>query len=109
MIESWDDVRFPPEADIGPADYASAIWGIRMSKSPAGSFELTMGSDVQRDGMFLELSDGVIEHAPLAEVFYADANGQMTLATFDNGSIPLEVVEWLISEAKRRLQPVDDR
>ena len=56
-----------------------------------------MSSDVQRDGMFLELSDGVIEHAPLAEVFYADANGQMTLATFDNGSIPLEVVEWLIS------------
>jgi hypothetical protein len=56
-----------------------------------------MGSDVQRDGMFLELSDGVIEHALLAEVFYADANGQMTLATFDNGSIPLEVVEWLIS------------
>ncbi|MBB5773055.1 hypothetical protein HNP47_003075 [Brevundimonas vesicularis] len=68
-----------------------------------------MSSDVQRDGMFLELSDGVIEHALLAEVFYADANGQMTLATFDNGSIPLEVVEWLISEAKRRLPPVDDR
>ncbi len=68
-----------------------------------------MGSDVQRDGMFLELSDGVIEHALLAEVFYADANGQMTLATFDNGSIPLKVVEWLISEAKRRLPPVDDR
>lgn len=80
-----------------------------MSKSPVGSFELTMGSDVQRDGMFLELSDGVIEHAPLAEVFYADTNGQMTLATFGNVSIPLEVVEWLISEGRRRLPPADDR
>jgi len=80
-----------------------------MSKSPVGSFELTMGSDVHRDGMFLELSDGVIEHTPLAEIFCADANGQMTLATFDNRSIPLEVVEWLISEARRRLPQADDR
>lgn len=80
-----------------------------MSKSPIGSFELTMGSDVQRDGMFLELSDGVVENAPLAEVFYADADGQMTLATFDNASVPLEVVEWLIAEGKRRLAPADDR
>jgi hypothetical protein len=80
-----------------------------MSKSPVGSFELTMGSDVHRDGMFLELSDGVIENAPLAEVFYADPDGQMTLATFDNASIPLEVVEWLISEARRRLPPAGDR
>ena len=78
-----------------------------MSKSPVESFELTMGSDVQRDGMFLELSDGVIEHAPLAEVFYDDLNGQMTLATFDNASVPLEVVEWLILEARRRLPTAD--
>ncbi len=68
-----------------------------------------MGSDVQRDGMYLELSDGVIEHAALAEVFYEDSNGQMTLATFDNARVPLEVVEWLISEARRRLPPADDR
>lgn len=80
-----------------------------MSKSLIGSFELTMGSDVQRDGMYLELSDGVIEHAPLAEVFYDDSSGQMTFATFDNASLPLEVVEWLISEGRRRLMPVADR
>lgn len=68
-----------------------------------------MGSDVQRDGMYLELSDGVIEHAPLAEVFYDDSSGQMTFATFDNASLPLGVVEWLISEGRRRLMPVADR
>lgn len=72
-------------------------------------FELTMVSDVQRDGMFLELSDGVIEHAPLAEVFYSDSDGRMTFATFDNASVPLDIVEWMIAEGRRRLPPNGDR
>lgn len=65
-----------------------------------------MGSDVQRDGMYLELAlaDDGLEQA-LAEVFYSDVDGTMTFSGYAP-DLPLEVVEWLISEARRRLPPV---
>jgi len=64
-----------------------------------------MGSDVaERDGMYLELNDGSVETMPLAEVFYSDTDGSMSASTFGN-TIPLDAVEWMIAEAKRRLPP----
>lgn len=65
-----------------------------------------MGSDVQRDGMYLELAlanDG--QEEVLAEVFYSDVDGTMTFSGYVP-DLPLEVVEWLISEAHRRLAPI---
>jgi len=74
--------------------------------SPAlGGYQLVMGSDVaDRDGMYLELNDGSMETMPLGEVFYSDLDGSMTASTFGN-SLPLDAVEWMIGEAKRRLPP----
>jgi len=61
-----------------------------------------MGSDVDRDGMYLELKDG---SNVVAEVFYSDQNSEMTFTTFEN-SIPLEQIEQLIEAAKRKLPPI---
>lgn len=70
-----------------------------------GGYELVMGSEgTDRDGMYLELNDGRMETRPLAEVFYSDIDGSMTASTFGN-SLPLDAVEWMIGEAKRRLPP----
>ena len=64
-----------------------------------------MASDIQRDGMGLELHwkvDG--QDTVVAEIFYSDANHTMTFNTFDC-DVPLELIEELIVEAKRRLPP----
>ncbi|MBJ8676043.1 hypothetical protein I5442_06365 [Citrobacter freundii] len=69
-------------------------------------FELRRGSDVLRDGMYLELS--VSETSPLrqvAEVFYSDVTQDFFLTCYEE-SIPLEAVEKLISEARIALPPV---
>lgn len=53
--------------------------------------------------MFLEL----IEQSTgdeVAEVFYSDATGEMTISVFKPG-LPLEVVELLIERGKRELPP----
>lgn len=77
-----------------------------MSDLDGNTYELVMGSDVaERDGMYLELSDGSMDTAPLAEVFYSDVDGSMSVSTFGN-SLPLDKVEWMIAEAKRRLPPL---
>lgn len=66
----------------------------------------TVGSDNQRDGMYLMLfhADDVYETA-LAEVFYSDETGAMSFSASEQ-DLPLEVVEWLIEEARKRLPPI---
>jgi ribosome recycling factor len=69
-------------------------------------FELRRGSDVLRDGMYMELS--VSETFPLrqvAEVFYSDVTQEFFLTYYEE-NIPLEAVEKLISVARISLPPV---
>ncbi|HEX4502990.1 MAG TPA: hypothetical protein VH187_17780 [Scandinavium sp.] len=69
-------------------------------------FELRRGSDVLRDGMYLELS--VCETSPLrqvAEIFYSDVTYEYFLTCYEE-NIPLEAVGKLISEARISLPPV---
>ncbi|WP_289563540.1 hypothetical protein [Cellulomonas cellasea] len=55
-----------------------------------------------RDGMALELAD-VESGEQVAEVF-VDARTQLrTVAFYTNRHVPFEVVEWLLSEATKRL------
>ncbi|MDX8539293.1 MULTISPECIES: hypothetical protein [Mesorhizobium] len=68
------------------------------------NYEATIGSDVQRDGMYLELADQY-EHI-VGEIFFSDVDGKMTL-TLSQPDVPLEVVEWMIATAKVRLPPTD--
>lgn len=70
-------------------------------------YELSRGSDIVRDGMFLELT--VANTNPilqLAEVFYSDVTHQFTLTCFEP-NIPLEVIETLIAQAKKLLPPIE--
>jgi len=71
-------------------------------------YACVQGSDLIRDGMFLELSetDG-IESRLAMEVFYSDETGKMVVTAFQN-EIPLPAVEWVISSAKRLLPPESD-
>lgn len=86
--------------------YASTSLTELGSNPGAGvGYELVMGSNLaDRDGMYLELNDGSMESMPLAEVFYSDVDGSMSVSTFGN-SLPVDAVDWIISEAKRRLPP----
>ena len=77
-------------------------------KAENTNYAYVMGSDLVRDGMYLELdvADASIEKgSPLAEVFYSDVDGSMTFTSWAP-DLPLEVVEWLIQEARTRLPPI---
>ena len=69
-------------------------------------YNTLMASDLRRDGMGLELLSTVQgrEARTVAEIFYSDAEHTWTLNTFD-GDVPLEIIEDLIAEARRRLPP----
>ncbi len=64
--------------------------------------KITVGSDVQRDGMYLELVDG--NGAMLMEVFYSDETSEYTIDTFGN-DLPKELFDETIKIAKTRLPP----
>jgi hypothetical protein len=74
-------------------------------KLGAQQYSFTRGSDVDRDGMFLE-ADVIGEGGKrtVAEVFYSDATGQFFLTCFEE-NVPLELVEYLIEEGRRWLPP----
>lgn len=68
-------------------------------------YNLTRGSDVIRDGMYLELSEaGASPLRQIAEVFYSDVTHEFSFSCYE-GYIPLEEIEKLIHEAKKLLPP----
>jgi len=70
------------------------------------NYEATIGSDVQRDGMYLELVDQY-KHI-VGEIFFSDVNEEMSITLCQPG-VPIEVVEWMIARAKVRLPSTTDR
>jgi hypothetical protein len=74
---------------------------------PDSRFEHRMGSDIQRNGMFLELVE-VGSGEAVAEVFYSDQSGTFSIS-LDRSDLPLEAVEHLISAARTRLVPTRGR
>jgi hypothetical protein len=65
-----------------------------------------MGSDVDRDGMFLEAT--VAESKPprtVAEIFYSDASGKFFVSCFEE-AVPMELIEYLIERGQRSLPPM---
>ena len=69
-----------------------------------------LGSDLVRDGMYVEVSDVQNEMPAILEIFYSDATHTMTVSLYMM-DIPLEVIEWAIAVAKERLpiSTVSDR
>ncbi|WP_067063246.1 hypothetical protein [Roseateles chitosanitabidus] len=68
-------------------------------------YEFLRGSDLQRDGMFLEVAvKGTNPLRQLAEVFYSDLTGQFSLSCFER-DVPIEVIERLLLQARESLPP----
>ncbi|HTM81241.1 hypothetical protein [Asticcacaulis sp.] len=67
-------------------------------------YTITIGSDIVRDGMYLEVENPLDDVKPLFDIFYSDQIGEMFITTFKE-DIPLEVMEWAISMARLRLIP----
>ncbi|PBB31052.1 hypothetical protein EOA60_13595 [Mesorhizobium sp. M1A.F.Ca.IN.020.06.1.1] len=68
------------------------------------TYEATIGSDVQRDGMYLELAD---QHGHIVgQIFFSDFDRKMTVTLFES-EVSVEVVEWMIATAKIRLPPTN--
>lgn len=66
-------------------------------------YEFLRGSDIQRDGMYLEVSvKGTNPLRQLAEVFYSDVTHQFSVSCFEP-DIPIEVVEQLLAWARTAL------
>jgi hypothetical protein len=68
-------------------------------------YHLTRGSDVVRDGMFLEaeLLEGE-KRRVLVEVFYSDATGKFVVSCFEE-NVPMELIEYLVAEGRKCLPP----
>ena len=65
-------------------------------------YRLIFASSVgERDGMAMELirDDG----ERVAEIFQDDATGQRTFSVLADESVPIEAIEWLVTEARDRL------
>jgi hypothetical protein len=70
------------------------------------SYQVIRGSDVIRDGMFLELCPRSIREKLLMEAFYSDVDGSMTYQSFA-GDVPEEVVVWF-KQLANKLLPRDE-
>ena len=69
------------------------------------SYRVVRGSDVERDGMFLELWSSERPDHQLFEAFYSDATGEMHFASFLNEEVSLEVIEEFTKQARHLLSP----
>jgi hypothetical protein len=70
-------------------------------KTKLDDYKIIRGSDIHRDGMYLELQkDG----KAIAEVFFSDSDQSMIINTFSN-DIDYRVIQALLAEAERRLWP----
>ena len=71
-------------------------------KHDGREYAYVVGSDVIRDGMYVEVGDGPDGANAILEIFYSDASHKMTVTLY-RPDVPLEVVEWAISIARERL------
>jgi hypothetical protein len=68
-------------------------------------YRVVRGSDVQRDGMFLELWSAKRPEKQLCEVFYSDITQTISFACFDQEDIPLDVLEENLKQSRYLLTP----
>lgn len=69
----------------------------------------TMFSDLDRDGMALEVED--VAPAPgrgqVLEIFFSDQTGDMMFTAMTTEPLPLRLIEHVVAEARRTLVPLD--
>lgn len=71
-------------------------------------YHYIVGSDVQRDGMYLEVTETPHAGPEILEVFYSDQTDLMFFTAY-RPDLPLELVEWAVAMAKERLIPAAKR
>lgn len=69
------------------------------------AYRYLVGSDVERDGMYVEVFLHSDDTNALIEIFYSDQTHEMTISLFER-DLPTEVVEWAIAVAKERLPSI---
>jgi hypothetical protein len=68
-------------------------------------YELVYGSDSQRDGVYLELSDASGDEAVvIVDAFRWDPDGRITFSAYHE-DVPLEIIEWFTAEVRRTMAP----
>ncbi len=68
-------------------------------------YEILRGSDVIRDGMYLEASISRPDtRDQVLEIFYSDTKGNFTIS-YCKYDLPMELVEYMIINAKTALPP----
>lgn len=87
------------------ADIPTARHDASMIEILGMSYGVTVGSDIQCDGMYLEVEDNA--KVALAEIFYSDGDNSMTFTGY-RADLPLPLVEWQIAHAKERLTPASE-
>ena len=68
------------------------------------TYETIMGSDLERDGMYLELRNRSRPQELILSAFYSDADGSFVFER-QRDDVPPEVELWFRQEARRRLPP----
>lgn len=69
------------------------------------TYRVVRGSDLQRDGMYLEMWSAKHPEKQLCEVFYSDITHTMAFACLDPEEIPLEVLEEYLRQSRHLLTP----
>ena len=69
------------------------------------TYRVVRGSDLQRNGMYLELWSAKHPEKQLCEVFYLDNTHTMAFACLDPEEIPLEVLEEYLRQSRHLLTP----
>lgn len=68
-------------------------------------YEIIFGSDIIRDGVYLELSEITGKSIEvLAEVFYYDETGNIEFS-FYKERVPYQLIKWLMDEAEKKNWP----
>ena len=73
---------------------------LRVTTNFRDSYRLQIASHVgERDGIALELVE-IDNPEVVAEVFHDDETGELSFGWFFDHSIPLDVAEWFLAEAR---------
>ncbi|WP_163836719.1 hypothetical protein [Spartinivicinus ruber] len=69
-------------------------------------YEIIFGSDVQRDGVYLELSDRTEKEIEvIAEVFHYDELGKVVFSCYKE-NVPFQLIKWLMDEVAKEDWPI---
>ena len=71
-------------------------------------YNFIVGSDVIRDGMYVAIHEGAIGDDMVIEIFYSDTHHAMSV-TYCKPGLALEIVQWAIDIARKRLPPQTER